>query len=137
MEEPIKSQWENGDPVYESMLFGEVFSHRFELTKILRQETQFMEASDMIRTCRCNDETERYFNDLSRELPSGSGSPVETPTHIYFKRLQVDVHNANILAFLPGSMLTFESKDTGQAKSLYKNVNTVLHLKPGCKVMLL
>ena len=113
----------NGDPIYESKLFGEVFSHRFELTKILRQddsEMQFIEALDMIRTGRCNDKTERYFNDLSWELPSGSGSPVETPIHIYFKRLQVDVHNANILASLPGSMLTFESTDTGQAKSLNK-----------------
>ena len=74
---------------------------------------------------------------MSRELLSGCGSPVETPIHIYFKRLQVDVHNVNILASLPGSMLTFESTDTGQAKSLDKKVNAVLHLKPGCKVMLL
>ena len=137
---PIKSQWDNGIPVYESKLVGEVFSHRFELTKILRQgqsEMQFKKALDMIRSGRCDDETERYFTDLSRELPSRTDSPVETLIHIYFKRLPVDVHNVNILASLPGTTLTFESIDTGHAKSLDKKVSAFLHLKPGCRVMLL
>ena len=64
---PIKIQWDNGIPVNESKLFGEVFSHRFELTKILRQdqsEMQFKEALDMIRSGRCGDETERYFTGI-------------------------------------------------------------------------
>jgi hypothetical protein len=42
---------DNGDPVYESELFGEVFPHRFELTKILRQEeseVKFKEALNMM-----------------------------------------------------------------------------------------
>lgn len=29
---PIQSGLDNGDPVYESKLFGEVFLHRFDLT---------------------------------------------------------------------------------------------------------
>jgi hypothetical protein len=48
---PTKSVVDNGDPVYESELFGEVFPHRFELTKILRQEeseVKFKEALNMM-----------------------------------------------------------------------------------------
>jgi hypothetical protein len=137
---PIRSILDSGEPVYESELFREVFSHRFELTKILRQEdseTCLKEALDALRNGRsgCDDETERYFCSLSRHLPTIL--PSALPTHIYFKRLPVEVHNATVLASLPGEKLTFESSDTGYAKLLDKTVSEVLYLKPGCKVMLL
>lgn len=48
---PIRSAVDNGDPVYESRLFGDVFSHRFELTDVLRQEEseiRLKEAHDQI-----------------------------------------------------------------------------------------
>ncbi len=137
---PIQSVMDNGEPVYESKLFGDVFPHRFELKTIVRQqeaEVKFKEALDMIRSCRCDDETERYFCDLSREFPSSSDTLSASPTHIYFKRLPVEVHNMTILASLPGPQLTFESSDTGYAKSLDRTISAVLYLKPGCKVMLL
>jgi ATP-dependent DNA helicase PIF1 len=60
---PIQSSSDSGEPVYESEVFGEVFSRRFELTKILRQEdseTHFKEALDALRNGRsgCDDETD-------------------------------------------------------------------------------
>jgi hypothetical protein len=58
---------------------------------------------------------EKYLCSLSREFAScGDVQPV----HIYFKRLPVEVHNLSILAVLPGSKLSFESIDTGNAQSL-------------------
>ena len=90
-----------------------------------------------MRRGRCDDETERYFSNLSREFPSSSDSLPTLLTHIYFKRLPVEVHNANILASLSGPKLMFESSDTGFAKSLDRTISAVLHLKPGCRVMLL
>ena len=133
---PIRSRWDNGEPVYESKLFGEVFSHRFELKKILRQdeiEMEFKEALDIIRSGKCDDKTERYLCNQSEEFSPGDDSII----HIFFKRLPVEVYNATILSSLPGSKLTFHSLDTGNAKSLDKSISEVLCLKPNCKVMLL
>ena len=114
------------------------FPHRFELTQILRQEeaeVRFKEALDKLRSCRCDDETEQYLCNLSREFPCSSDSLSESPIHIYFKRLPIEVHNATILASLPGPKLSFESLDTGCAKSLNRTISAVIYLKPGCKVM--
>jgi hypothetical protein len=134
---PIPSPLDKGIPIYESKLFNDVFPHRFELTRILRQEEsehRLIEALDVLRMGRCDDETEKYLRSLSREFDScGDVQPV----HIYFKRLPVEVHNLSILAALPGSKLSFESIDTGNAQSLNNTVPAVLYLKPGCKVMLL
>ena len=68
-------------------------------------------------------------------MPSSIGNL--SPTHINFKRLPVEVHNASVLTSLPGSELIFESVDTGIAKSLDNSVDARLALKPGCKVMLI
>ena len=113
--QPIKSRWDSGDEVYESKLFGEVFPHRCELTKNLRQdeaERKFKEALDVMRSGRCDEDTDRYFSGLSRELPFKADTKEEPTVHIYFKRLPVNVHNANSLAKLPGATLTFESIDS-------------------------
>jgi ATP-dependent DNA helicase PIF1 len=134
---PIPSSLDAGIPIYESKLFNDVFPHRFELTRILRQEEsehRLIEALDVLRMGRCDDETEKYLRSLSREFDSCEDVQ---PVHIYFKRLPVEVHNLSILAALPGSKLTFESTDTGNAQLLNNTVPAVLYLKPGCKVMLL
>ena len=144
---PIRSAVDNGDPVYESKLFGNVFSHRFELTKVLRQEEseiRLKEALDMIRYGKCDDDTEQYLRYLSRDFPPSSNTgpvsnPIKTasPVHIFFKRLPAEVHNAAILASLSGPKLTFKSSDNGNAHLLDRTISQVLYLKPRCRVMLL
>ena len=134
---PIPNVLDAGVPIYESKLFNTVFPHRYELTTILRQEESEMRlkhALDEVRTGNCDDETEAYLMSLSRECTETDNSV--PPLHIYFKRLNVDVHNAEVLNSLDGSKVTFESLDTGNAKLLNKTINKVLSLKPGCRVML-
>ncbi|CAB4018113.1 ATP-dependent DNA helicase PIF1 [Paramuricea clavata] len=49
---PIPSVFDNGKAIYESHIFNEVFQHRIELTKILRQsecETSFKDLLEMLR----------------------------------------------------------------------------------------
>ena len=127
-----------GIPVHESYLFNTVFPHRYELTKVLGQgETEiFLKyALDEIRLGKCQEETEAYLRSLSRECPAMDEE--KAPLHIYFKRLPVDVHNAEILASLDGLQMTYKSIDTGNAKLLDKTINPILSLKPGCRVILL
>ncbi|CAB3986730.1 ATP-dependent DNA helicase PIF1 [Paramuricea clavata] len=133
---PIPSPLDAGRSVYTSELFDKVFPHRVELKRVLRQrdeEEKLKNALDNIREGLCSDEVEEYFKYLEREL---SSNDVVEPSHIYFKRLPVEVHNLNVLASLPGELTTFESKDTGNGRFLEKTVGQVLAFKPGCRVML-
>ena len=134
---PIPNALDAGVPIYESKLFNTVFPHRYELTTILRQEEseiRLKNALNEVRTGKCEDETEAYLMSLSRECTETDNS--EAPLHIYFKRLNVNVHNAEVLASLDGSQLTFESLDTGNAQLLDKTIDHVLTLKLRCRVML-
>ena len=137
---PIPNLFDAGVPIYESKLFSTVFPHRYELTTILRQdesEIRLNNALDEVRTGKCEDETEAYLISLSPECTGTDNcDPPVPPLHIYFKRLNVDVHNAEVLASLDGLPVKFESLDTGNAKLLNKTINQVLTLKPGCRVML-
>ena len=95
---PIPSIMDGGDPVYESKLFQQAFPHRFQLAEVLRQDEgqeRLKQALDMRRFGRCDEKTEQYFCSLSRDMPSSVGNL--SPTHIYFKRLPVEVHNASVL----------------------------------------
>ena len=133
---PIPGPLDAGIPIYESQLFNDVFPHRFELTRILRQqetEHRLIAALDQLRLGKCDDETEKYLRLLSRKTDSCHDI---SPVHIFFKRLPVDVHNLSVLAAIPGPKLSFESIDCGDARSLNNTVPAVLCLKPGCKVML-
>ncbi|CAB4005421.1 ATP-dependent DNA helicase PIF1 [Paramuricea clavata] len=135
---PIPNVLDAGIPIYESNLFNKVFPHRYELTEVLRQgetEIRLKHALDEIRMGKCEDETEDYLMSLSRECAETDKN--EPPLHIYFKRLPVHVHNAEILASLDGSQMIFESLDMGNAKLLDKTIDAELALKPGCRVMLL
>ncbi len=117
-------------------VFNDVFPHRFELTRILRQqetEHRLIAALDQLRLGKCDDETEKYLRSLSRKMDSCHDI---SPVHIFFKRLPLEVHNLSVLAAIPGPKLSFESIDCGDARSLNNTVPAVLCLKPGCKVML-
>ena len=84
---------------------------------------------------KCNDETEAYLMSLSCKCATTDNN--EPPSHIYFKCLPVEVHNAEVLASLDGLQMMFESLNMGNAKLLDKTIDAVISLKPGCRVMLL
>ena len=135
---PIPGPFDDGTPVYVSELFNEVFPHRVELTKVLRQaetESRLKKLLDHLRNGECNDDTEEYINSLEREC-STCNNPI-VPTHIYFRKLHVEIHNGNVLANLPGQADTFDSIDSGYTHCLNKSTAKLLTLKPGCKIMLL
>lgn len=135
---PVRNLLDKGDPIYESKLFDAVFPHRIELPKILRQDSSECElrtALDNLRAGECDDDTERYFNSLSRNLVTDKDQ--EEPLHLYFRKLPVDIHNQDVLSCLPGPLLTFESRDSGPTQLLENSIDKVLSLKAGCKIMLL
>ena len=106
---PIPGPLDAGIPIYESQLFNDVFPHRFELTRILRQqetEHRLIAALDQLRLGKCDDETEKYLRSLSRKMDSCHDI---SPVHIFFERLPVEVHNLSVLAAIPGPKLSFES----------------------------
>lgn len=84
----------------------------------------------MIRYGKCDDDTEQCLRYLSRDFPPSpatgpvsSPTPLASPVHIFLKRLPAQVHNATILASLPGPKLTFMSSDNGQAHLLDRTIS--------------
>ncbi len=135
---PVPSPLDSGNSIISSQLLDNVFPHRFELHRVLRQgddEDRLKGALDFIREGQCNDEIEQYLQSLARDLDSTDMLPEKI--HIYFKKLPVEIRNLDVLAKLPGELTIFESKDTGNARYLEKTISQVLTLKPGCKVILL
>ena len=134
---PVPSVFDVGKSIYESRIFNDVFRHRIELTKILRQsesEGLFKDLLEMLRVGKCNDEAEEYARSLSREIVA----PEENESiHIYFKKVYVEFHNGAVLANLPGDLIQLKSIDTGNTSGLEKSISGVLSLKPKCKVILL
>lgn len=115
-----------------------LFPQRAELTKVLRQgetESRLKNLLDHLRNCECDEDTEEYINSLERECSTSNNAIV--PTHIYFRKLHVEIHNGNVLANLPGKADTFDSIDSGDTRCLDKGIAKLLTLKTGCKVMLL
>ena len=61
-----------------------VFPHRIELKKILRQddlESELRNALDHLRKGKCDADTEKYFNGLSRDIVTDPSQ--EEPLHIF------------------------------------------------------
>jgi ATP-dependent DNA helicase PIF1 len=134
---PIPSVFDDGKAIYESHIFNDVFQHRIELTKILRQsecETSFKDLLEMLRVGDCSDEAEEYARSLNREITAPDGNEL---VHIYFKKIHVEHHNGTVLASLPGELIQYQSIDTGHTTSLEKSIPRVLAVKPRCKIMLL
>ena len=134
---PVPSVFDIGKSIYESQIFNDVFRHRVELTKILRQsesEELFKDLLEMVRVGKCDDEAEEYARSLSREITTAEENE---SIHIYFKKVYVEFHNSTVLANLPGDLIQLKSIDTGNTSGLEKSISGVLSLKPRCKVILM
>ena len=135
---PVGSLLDPGKSIYDSELFDAVFPHKIELQTILRQQASELElrkALDQLREGNCNQETATYWKSLSRNLDNTDAA--EHPLHIYFRKLPAEMHNLDVLSTLSGTLLTFESRDSGHSQLLDCPSQKTLTLKPGCKIMLL
>ena len=135
---PVRSLLDPGSPIYHSEIFDAVFPHRIELQNVMRQQASELElrkAFDLLRNGNCDEETERYWKALSRDFAVSDNT--EDALHIYFRKLPVEMHNLDVLSKLPGTLLTFESTDTGHSHLLDCPSEKILTLKPMCKIMLL
>lgn len=119
--------FDEGCYMFESPLFDHAISHRFALTKVMRQseeDREFLKALSEIRFGQFSNETETYLCSLSRELPRHLK---ECATHIFFRKMPVMLMNREELDKLPGNMLTFDAS--------YENENSSSMSWPGERVL--
>lgn len=131
---PVTSAIDAGHFAFMSEIFCIAFPHRFELTNIIRQDDSqksLRNALEDLRYARCTEESELYLQNLSR------GIQAEGTLNLFFKRLPVEIHNFNVLLCIPGRMFTLHAEDKGNIAKLDLTIGKTIHLKEGCKVMLL
>ena len=86
-------------------------------------------------TCSLLDKAEKEkVSSLGRDLPQALQ---EVATHIFFRKVPVQLSNRRELDALPGELITFEaSLENNCSRSTFWPGAPVLQLKHGCKVML-
>lgn len=111
--------------MFESPLFDLAISHRFALTKVMRQsenDTHFLNALAEIRLGWCSKDSEEYIRSLKRSLSA---------------EIPVTLMNRKELDKLPGELLVFNASfENNNSTSMSWPGVEVLQLKRGCKVML-
>lgn len=139
---PVQNLFDPGAFAFNSPIFVKSILHRVELETVWRQhssETKFLQCLNELRIGICSEESSNFIQNLSRELPYSIGKDA---VHIFFRRLPMQVHNANMLFnTLPETELfKFDAIDTVYstqytANTIYQAEKTLV-LKPGCRVML-
>ena len=135
--QPVPNFFDEGRPMFESLIFSKLLPHRYELITIMRQnprERQFLECLMEIRLGKCSDTCKRFVQYLSRNLKDDVSS---NATHIFFRKLSVLFHNSDVLRSMPGEFVRLEAIDEGDTKGIQCPAEKIVMLKPGCKVMLL
>ena len=108
---PVPSFFDDGQFMFFSHVFHVAIGHKFELSKLLRQEFAnplFLKALGELRLGQCSLESNAFLRSLSRPIDFAD------PLHIYFKKLSVQLHNLDVLLGLPGQLYTFKSIDEGK-----------------------
>jgi len=135
--QPVPSLFDEGDFVFYSLLFDFGIPHRFTLTKLMRRSENdklFLSAIVDIRKGQCSISSQQYLSSLDRVLPEALQ---KVATHIFFRKVPVQLSNRQELDALPGELLAFEASfENDCSKSMCWPGATVLHLTRGCKVML-
>ena len=130
---PVPNVLDEGLFMFHSPVFQSAITHRYELTDVLRQRhEEFLIALKDIRFGKCSEKTGEFITSLSRALESVQ----DDLSHIYFKRLPVALHNRLALQNLPLPQFTFEAENTNLIKGMNWPGSSILHLRPGCPVML-
>jgi len=119
--------------MYHAPIFQTAIAHRYQLTDVLRQNNpEFLAALKDVRVGKCSEYTLGYLRSLSIPLETSQ----DEISYIFFKRLPVALHNRLALQNLPLPEFTFEAEHTNQTKGMNWSGSSVLHLRPGCPVML-
>ena len=135
---PVPTYLDSGEFMFKSRVFEHAITHRFELTKVLRQseaDKMFVAALKDLRLGKYSRATSNCMAQLSRALEPRLA---EDATHIFFKRNGALLFNRSALNNLVGEIFRFPAIFEGHngdkikwpgAKSLF--------LKKDCKVMLI
>ena len=134
---PVPSLFDSGSFMFLSRVFGYAITHRFQLTKVLRQwdtvNTMFKKCLSDVRLGTCSQETAAFIEKLSRSLDPQLKS---VATHIFFKKNSVFLFNRSALEELDGELLRFDATFDGKGEKMKFPGEKTLFLKHDCKVML-
>lgn len=134
----VPSSLDSGEFMFESRVFEHAITHRFELTKVLRQseaDKMFVAALKDLRLGKCSEESCNCMAQLSRALEPRLD---EDATDIFFKRNGALLFNRLALNNLVGEIFRFPATFEGRNGDKIKwPGEKVLFLKKDCKVMLI
>lgn len=133
---PVPNHLDDGNFMFMSAVFGRAITHRYELFTIMRQnriDHEFLKCLSQVRVGKCTIEVNNLLSMLARNLMDDIKKEA---THIYFRKMSVEMHNVTKLNALPGETVRFQATDVGDVRGLQCPVKEVVLLKPGCKVML-
>ena len=121
----VPSFFDDGNIMYQLHVFQAAIGHKFQLSKLLRQEftnPAFLKALAELRL--------GLFSTLSRAIENGDA------LHIYFRKLSVQLQNLEVLYGLPGDLYTFDCIDKGDVSGISCPADAKLFLKQNAKVMI-
>ena len=133
---PVPSSFDSGSFMFISRVFGYAITHRFQLTKVLRQSdtnTMFMNCLSDVRLGTCSIKTAPFIEKLSRSLEPQSE---RVATHIFFKKNSVFLFNRSALEERDGELLRYNDTFDGKGQKMKFPGDKTLFLKRDCKVML-
>ena len=133
---PVPSFFDSGRFIFETMLFDEAITHRFELTQIMRQdatECELRAALKDLRLGKCSESTIQFLRGLDRPL---SQELYDKAVHIYFRNIPTQLHNLQYLYSMPGELQIYDCEESGNISGISSPAMKRLILKPHCKVML-
>ena len=128
--QPVANMFDEGCYIFESPLFDFAISHRFALTKVMRQsenDKHFLKALADIRLGKCSKDSEEYICSLKRSLPAVLE---ENVTHIFFRKIPVALMNRKELDKLPGELFYYDASfENDNSRSMSWPGVPVLQLK--------
>lgn len=124
----------DGENCFKSLTFVQLFSHKFVLADVLRQQQpDFVQAVNDVAKGDIPETTHNLLRRLQRPLQPGD-DPIKLSARIFY----CFIYNACKLMDTPGEEHVFHSIDTGNIEKLNNvPVPKSLHIKVGCSVMLL
>lgn len=129
----MPSIFDDGDFMFQSYVFNAVVGHKFELTRLLRQNSaspSFLKALGELRLGHCHPDSAAFLMSLRRPLAC------DEPLHVFFRKLSVQLYNLDVLFKLPGQLLSFQCSDEGNVSGISCPADEKLLLKPNPKVMI-
>ena len=132
---PVADKFDDGEPMYKSVLFPSLFPHTMQLTIVHRQnehEVVYRNILGQLPVGRCDNDSEQAISGLLRHLNNADGV-----IHLYFTNLHVNAHNVSCLDLLPRERESFMAIDIGDLRGLNCPAPKISCFKSGAPVVLL